>query len=498
MSDSTAVTDADIVLVGAGIMSTTLAVFLKELQPHLRLEIIERMPGEAQESSGAWNNAGTGHAANCELNYTPMRADGSVDIAKALEVNVEFDMSRQFWSYLIRKGAIASPDSFIHPVPHMSFVIGADRAAFLKKRHAAMSAHHCYRGMEYSEDHKQIAEWAPLIMEGRDPSLVVAATRMVTGADVNYGALTANLMNYLKRQERFAVHFSQEVTGLHRRPDGGWRLEVKNETTGERRSIGARYVFVGAGGAALTLLQKSGIPEAKGFAGFPVSGIWLRCGKPDVADRHAAKVYGMAASGSPPMSVPHLDTRIIDGKRWVLFGPYAGFSTKFLKHGSLFDLPLSLRPDNILPLLAVARDNFPLEEYLVGQVFQSSGHRYKALREFYPTMKESDWELDVAGQRVQIIKKDRLRTGTLEFGTEIVASADSSIVALLGASPGASTAVWIMVHMLENCFHEQLVGHWVPKLKEMIPSYGQSLKDDAALTERVRKDTAAVLGLRTV
>lgn len=490
--------DFDVVLVGAGIMSMTLATFLKELQPQLKIQILERLEGEAQESSAAWNNAGTGHAANCELNYTPQRPDGSVDISKALEVNVEFDLSRQFWSYLVKKGAIERADSFIHPVPHMSFVIGAERAAFLKKRHATMSAHHCYRGMEYSEDHKQIAEWAPLLMEGRDPGQVVAATHMVTGSDVNYGALTTNLLNYLRRQDGFSIQFNQQVTNLHRRSDGGWTLEVKDEKSGEKRSVGAGRVFLGAGGAALTLLQKSGIPEAEGFAGFPVSGIWLRSGKQEIATRHMAKVYGMAATGSPPMSVPHLDTRYVDGKRWLLFGPFAGFSTKFLKHGSMFDLPLSLRPDNLLQLLAVARDNLPLEEYLVGQVLQTKAHRFDALRDFYPEVDEKDWEFDVAGQRVQIIRKDVARTGKLEFGTEIVHSADSSIVALLGASPGASTAVWIMVHMLETCFHEQLVGQWVTKLKEMIPSYGQDLKTDAALVERVRKETAEVLGLRTV
>jgi malate dehydrogenase (quinone) len=490
--------EVDVALVGAGIMSTTLGVFLKELQPHLKLEILERLPGEAQESSAAWNNAGTGHAANCELNYTPMGADGLIDIARALEVNVEFDMSRQFWSYLIKKGAIASPEEFIHPVPHMSFVIGADRQDFLRKRHTVMSSHHCYHGMEYSEDHAKIAEWVPLIMAGRDPGQPVAATRMETGADVNYGALTSSLLAYLRKQSDFVVRFSQHVVDLQRRPGGGWRLDIRDESTGGRRTVNARYVFLGAGGAAISLLQKSGIPESRGYAGFPVSGLWLRCGNPKVAERHTAKVYGMAASGSPPMSVPHLDTRIIDDKRWLLFGPYAGFTTRFLKHGSLFDLPKSVRWDNILPLLAVARDNFPLEEYLIGQVFQSASHRFQALREFYPELDVKDWEVSVAGERVQIIHKDRAHTGKLEFGTEIVHSADSSIVTLLGASPGASTAVSIMVHMLENCFHEQLVGHWEPKLKAMIPSYGHDLKTNAALSARVRAETAEILKLRTI
>ena len=288
------------------------------------------------------------------------------------------------------------------------------------------------------------------------------------------------------------------VTGLHRQPGGGWRVDVKDEKTGENRRIGARWVFLGAGGAALTLLQKSGIPEAKGFGGFPVSGIWLRCDKPEVVNRHTAKVYGMAAAGSPPMSVPHLDTRIIDGKRWLLFGPYAGFSTKFLKHGSYLDLPRSLRPGNLLPLLAVARDNFPLEEYLVGQVLQTSRHRYKALREFYPTMNQADWQLSVAGQRVQIIKKDTHHTGQLEFGTEVVASADASMVALLGASPSASTAAYIMVHMIESVLHKDLIGDWGPKLREIIPSYGHNLKEDAALLKKVRAETAEVLRLQNV
>jgi malate dehydrogenase (quinone) len=491
-----AVTDPDVVLVGAGIMSATLGVFLKELEPALNVEMFETLGGAALESTDSWNNAGTGHAANCELNYTPERADGSIDISKALEVNVEFDLSRQLWSYLVKKRAIADPQSFIHPVPHMSFVHGAEDVAFLKRRFAAMSAHHCYYGMEYTEDKRKLAEWVPLVMEGRAADEPVAATRIVTGADVDYGSLARSLVGYLAKMPGFAVRYLQRVTHIARQPDGRWRLDVKDTKSGEVRSTTTRFVYLGAGGGALPLLQKSGIPNGKGYGGFPVSGIWLRCDDPEINKRHHAKVYGKAAVGSPPMSVPHLDTRVIGGQHSLLFGPYAGFSTKFLKHGSLWDLPLSIRPGNVGPLLAVARDNFDLTKYLIGQVLQSSRHRFAALQEYYPGAKPAQWQLEVAGQRVQIIKPDPKRGGFLEFGTELVPAADHSLVALLGASPGASTAVFIAICVLERCFKNELTPNgWLPKLKEMIPSYGESLIEDAALSRRVRAETANVLHL---
>jgi malate dehydrogenase (quinone) len=499
MAESRTAAGPDVALVGAGIMSATLAVFLKELEPALTVEVFETLGDAAEESSDAWNNAGTGHAALCELNYTPERNDGSVDISKALEVNVEFDLSRQLWAYLVKKGAIADPQSFIHPVPHMSFVRGDGDVAFLKKRYQALTAHHCYHGMDYTEDKGQLSEWVPLVMEGRDPAERVAATRMITGADVNYGALTRNLVRYLRSLEGFAVHYSQHVTGLAREPGGRWRLDVKDAGSGARRSTTAKFVYLGAGGGALPLLQKSGIPEGRGYGGFPVSGIWLRCDDPGLNKRHHAKVYGKAAVGSPPMSVPHLDTRVIGGQHSILFGPYAGFSTKFLKHGSLLDLFLSIKPSNIGPLLAVARDNFDLTKYLIGQVLQSSRHRFAALREYFPMANPRDWRLEVAGQRVQIIKPDARRGGVLEFGTELVRAADGSLLALLGASPGASTAVWITLNVIERCFQDKLTANgWSAKLKEIIPSYGESLIDDAELCRRVRAETAAVLHLQNV
>jgi malate dehydrogenase (quinone) len=493
----------DVVLIGAGIMSATFGTLLKELEPSLRIAMFETLHDCAQESSEGWNNAGTGHAANCELNYTPQRPDGSVDITKALEVNTEFDISRQLWAHLVRKGAIPDPRAFLHPCPHMSFVWGAENVAFLKARYAAMSAHHCYHGMEYSEDPQVIAGWAPLIMEGRAPGEPIAATRIVTGTDVDYGALTHLLVKQLSAQPSFAVHYNRKVVALDRVDDGRWAVTVEDTYDGTRRTVTAKFVFIGAGGGSLPLLQASRIPEGRGYGGFPVSGIWLRCDVDAVSARHHAKVYGKAASGSPPMSVPHLDTRIIGGKRSLLFGPYAGFSTRFLKHGSLTDLFTALTPHNVVPLLDVAKDNVALTEYLVGQVLQSADHQFATLKAFFPKAMRKDWVSAVAGQRVQTIKPtgeaNPLKQGALEFGTELVASADKAICALLGASPGASTAAFIAVQVLETCFADRLTPDgWLPRLQAVIPTYGIDLKEDAAACRHSRAETAPILKIENV
>lgn len=487
----------NVILIGAGIMSATLGMMIKVLEPDVTVEIFERLDVAAAESSDAWNNAGTGHSAFCELNYTPEKPDGSIETSKAISIAESFEMSKQFWAFLIKKNLIDVPESFIRRIPHMSFVWGDKNVDFLRKRFEALTRCDLFKGMTYSEDKAQLAEWMPLIMDGRDPNQKVAATRMEIGTDVNFGALTRCMFDYLKKQDGVKIHFSHEVRKLKKAEDGSWQIKVKDLNTDEKRKLRARFVFIGAGGGSLPLLEKSEIPEGKGFGGFPVSGQWLVCQNPAIINQHQAKVYGKAAVGSPPMSVPHLDTRVINGQKALLFGPYAGFSTKFLKQGSFFDLPLSIKANNLRPMIIAGIKNIPLTRYLINQVRQSPIDRLAALREFVPQARLEDWKLEMAGQRVQVIKKDEKEGGVLEFGTEVVSAADGSIAALLGASPGASTAVSIMLSLLQRCFPERFnTDTCQAKIKEMIPSYGESLGENSQMLHEVRTMTSEILGIK--
>lgn len=464
--------DFNFSLIGAGIMSATLAVLIKELMPEAKITIYERMNVVAAESSNAWNNAGTGHSAYCELNYTPQKEDGSIDVSKALKIASQFDVSKKFWRYLMQAGHILSDGSFIKPIDHMSFVWGEENCSFLKKRVETLTQYDWFKEMEYSEDHDVVATWVPLMMKGRDRSQKVAASRMSKGKDVNFGAITKGMIDYLRNLEGVKVYLANEIEDIKRTDDDRWELHITNLATEDKYVNSTDFVFIGAGGAAISLLEDSDIPEAEGYGGFPVSGKFLQCNNPEIIEQHRAKAYGLAEAGSPPMSVPHLDSRVIDGKRTLLFGPFAGFSTKFLKNGSFFDLPLSIESHNIWPLLVAGYKNMDLTKYLVNQVSLSDEERLEMLQKYYPKAEAKDWELITAGQRVQIIKKDAKEGGKLQFGTEVVTASDGSLAALLGASPGASTSVSIMIEVLKKCFPSQFASAaWQGKLKTMIPDH---------------------------
>jgi malate dehydrogenase (quinone) len=496
MSDTTIRSSSDVVLIGAGIMSATLGLILKELQPDLKIDIYERLDIAAAESSDAWNNAGTGHSAFCELNYTPESADGTINPNKAISIAEQFEVSRQFWAYLIKSGKLTSPEDFIKSIPHISFVWGDKNVEFLKNRFHALQSNPLFSEMIFSSDFSELQKWMPLVMEGRNSDEKVAATSMRIGTDVNFGTLTRNMLDYLAKQENVTIHYSHEVKKLRQLEDKSWRIKITDLNSDQKKKVYTKFVFIGAGGGSLPLLEKANVPEGKGYGGFPVSGQWLKCTNPEVIAKHQAKVYGKASVGAPPMSVPHVDTRMIDGERALLFGPFAGFSTRFLKNGSYSDLPLSIKADNVIPMIVAGYKNIPLTKYLIEQVRQSPKDRMNALREYVPNARTKDWKLERAGQRVQVIKRDEELIGKLEFGTEIINTHDGSLAVLLGASPGASTAVSIMVELVSKCFSEQFnSSEWQEKVKAMIPSFGQALNENPELLATLRSNTAEVLKL---
>lgn len=491
LSVSQTVIKTDVALVGAGIMSATLGALIRQLEPTWSISLFERLHAAAAESSDPWNNAGTGHSALCELNYTPAGANGDIDISKALNINEQFQVSRQFWAYGVDNGLLGQPDEFINPIPHVAFCHGEAGVDYLRRRHAALAPNTLFEGMEYITDDATFAERLPLMAEGRDFSDPVALNWYTGGTDVDFGALTQQLLNYVGRDAD--IFYGHEVRNLTQQSDGSWVVKVRNTLSGAVLRVEAKFVFIGAGGGALHLLQKSGIKEAKGFGGFPVSGAFFRCTNPDLIDEHSAKVYGQAAVGAPPMSVPHLDTRVINHDKGLLFGPYAGWSPKFLKTGGVMDLPNSVKPGNLVPMMSIAPQEFGLLKYLISELASTTNDRVNTLREFAPRAVGDDWELITAGQRVQVIRKTGVG-GSLEFGTAVVAAADGTIAGLLGASPGASTAVPAMLNVLRDCFSDRFDG-WIPQLKTMIPSFGTKLNDNAALFGEVWEWTDRSLGL---
>ncbi|GJF11256.1 putative malate:quinone oxidoreductase [Mycolicibacterium cyprinidarum] len=483
----------DVLLVGAGIMSATLCALLRLVEPNWSMTLVERLDGAAAESSDPWNNAGTGHSALCELNYTPERPDGSIDITKAVHVNEQFQVSRQFWAYAVENGVLPDVRSFLNPIPHVSFAHGAHNVDYLKRRYEALVGNPLFASMEFIGDRDEFTRRLPLMAQGRDFSDPVALNWTQDGTDVDFGSLSKQLIGF-GAQQGMSTLFGHEVRNLRQGSDGTWTVKVVNRRTGATRKFNAKFVFVGAGGGALPLLQKAGIKEAKGFGGFPVGGEFLITGNPVLTAAHQAKVYGLPPLGAPPMSVPHLDTRVINGKSWLLFGPFAGWSPKFLKQGKVTDLPLSVKPNNLVSMLGVGLTEGGLLKYLISQLLLSPGARVDALREFAPDAVDSDWVLDVAGQRVQVIRKAKGKGGVLEFGTTVLSAADGSIAGLLGASPGASTAVPAMFDVMERCFPDKYRG-WLPKLKEMVPSLGTELVSEPALFEKVWAHGTKVLKL---
>jgi len=485
----------DVILIGAGVLSTTFGSMLNELEPNWNIKLYERLDRPGDESSNERHNAGTGHAALCELNYTVQQPDGSIDIEKAKEINEQFEISKQFWGYLVKNNYIENPREFIHPLPHISFVRGKNNVKFLKDRYEAMKNFPMFDNIEYTEDIEEMRKWIPLMMQGHSANDIMAASKINEGTDVNFGELTRKMARNLEKSPQVEVQYHHEVLDFNQRNDGKWEVQIRNVNTGETQTQLADYVFIGAGGAAIPLLQKTGIPESKHLGGFPITGQFLTCTNPNVIEEHVAKVYGKEPPGTPPMTVPHLDTRFINGQKTLLFGPFASIGPKFLKYGSNLDLFKSVKPSNITTLLSAAAKNLPLLKYSFDQILMTKEGCMNHLRTFYPEARDEDWQLYTAGKRVQVIKDtEEYGKGFIQFGTEVVNSEDHSVIALLGESPGASTSVSVALEVLEKNFSEYK-NDWKPKIQKMIPSYGKSLIEDVDLMRKTRQQTSKDLEL---
>lgn len=453
----------NVVIIGAGIMGTTFATLAKELAPELDITILERLDKAGAGNSWAFNNAGTGHEANCELNYTPV--DGEViSVEKALKIHAQFNVAKQFWAYLLKKGAIKNPTSFINPTRHCTLV-SESSIEELKLRFNEMSAHHFFEGMRYSDDFDEIKSWIPYTMEGRPRHEKMAATIVETGTDVNFGALTEQMAGYATSQLGVKIEYGVHVQRVHRSPAGSWLLETRQN--GNAVQHRADVLFVGAGGGAFPILKKSHLPFARRFTGFPVGGRFLQAEiTEEQASQYRAKTYGKAEVGAPPMSVPHLDLRVAEGKHYLLFGPFASFKPVLEKGRGFLDYLSSMRLHDIPGLLNVAVEHFPLVKYLVSETFKGEKSMLDSLEKFAPGLSSRfNWQPVEAGQRVQIIKD-----GDLQMGTEIIVSTDKTYGTILGASPGASVSPEVMLRALEQLVPSLCAGESAKeKLKEMFP-----------------------------
>ncbi|MFT7373600.1 MAG: malate dehydrogenase (quinone) [Oleiphilaceae bacterium] len=478
----------NIVIVGAGIMGITFATLAKELNPSLKITILERLSGPGKSNSSVFHNAGTGHEANCELNYTPVDED-LIEIEKALDIHAQFNVAKQFWAYLSDKGIIKDPASFIHPTKHCTLV-HENSIDMLKFRFEEMSQHHFFETMEYSEDHDKIKSWIPYTMENRPRSEKMAATKIQHGTDVNFGELTEAMAAHLEKQEGVDIHYGTHVKRVHKSPIGRWLIETTE--FGEKVQHKADKLFVAAGGGAFPLLKLSHLPERTRFAGFPVGGRFLLAPiSEEDAKYYSAKTYGKAKVGAPPMSVPHLDLRAANGKHYLLFGPFATFKPVLEKGRGFIEYVRSMRLHDISGLLNVALEHFPLMKYLISETFVGKTKMLEDLEAFAPGLgSKFNWEISPAGQRVQIIKD-----GDLQMGTEIIVSDDQSYSTLLGASPGASVSPAVMLRLLEQFMPSILkTDEAQAKLKEIFPESNlKALEDDAELYRKIRDKVNASL-----